>query len=165
MRDHYQGPITNRQLARLAHMSVRAFERRFRGSFHLTPQKYLRKLRLRVASRALVHSRQTLAEVAARCGFADQSHFTRAFRRQFGRTPGDYRAEYARGPGDAAPVPNPDADEQEPSRHPALESVAAVARSARRPGPIEEPNDEDSETRRVSRGRAAGRRAGAGGGR
>jgi hypothetical protein len=44
MRDHYRSPITNRQLARLAHMSVRAFEREFQGSFHLTPQKYLRKL-------------------------------------------------------------------------------------------------------------------------
>src|SRR5271165_7077396 len=43
IRDHFHTPISNQQLARLAHMSVRAFERKFRSSFHLTPQKYLRK--------------------------------------------------------------------------------------------------------------------------
>jgi AraC-like DNA-binding protein len=116
LRDHYPAPITNRQLARLAHMSVRAFERKFHHSFHLTPQRYLRKLRLRVASRALVYTGQTLAEVASGCGFSDQSHFTRAFRRQFGLTPRDYREHYARGEGVAAPVPKAAADEQEPPR-------------------------------------------------
>jgi AraC-like DNA-binding protein len=116
LRDHYHEPITNRQLARLAHMSVRAFERKFHTNFHLTPQKYLRKLRLRMASRALVYTGKGLAEVASRCGFSDQSHFTRAFRRDFGRTPREYREHYARGDGDAAPVPNPAADGQEQPR-------------------------------------------------
>ncbi len=94
MRDHFHSPITNEQLARRAHMSVRAFERKFRGSFHVTPQKYLRKLQLRMASRALVFTRQALADVAVSCGFADQSHFTREFRRHFGRTPREYREHY-----------------------------------------------------------------------
>lgn len=95
LRDHYPTPITNRQLARLAHMSVRAFERKFLASFHLTPQRYLRKLRLSMASRALVSTGATLAEIASGCGFSDQSHFTREFRRQFGRTPREYREHYA----------------------------------------------------------------------
>jgi AraC-like DNA-binding protein len=102
MRDHYRSPITNGELARLAHMSVRAFERKFRSSFHLTPQKYLRKLQMRMASRALVYSSESLAKVALSCGFADQSHFTREFRRHFGRTPRDYREHYGQGAGGAA---------------------------------------------------------------
>jgi AraC-like DNA-binding protein len=104
MRDHYDEPITNQDLARLAHMSVRAFERKFRAIFHLTPQKYLRKLQMRMASRALVYTEQPLADVALRCGFSDQSHFTREFRRHFGRTPREYRHHYALGFGDAVPV-------------------------------------------------------------
>ena len=112
LRDHYHSPITNEQLARLAHMSVRAFERKFGSSFHLTPQKYLRKLRMRMASRALVYTNQSLAEVAVCCGFVDQSHFTREFRRHFGRTPRDYREHYSHGAGDAAPGTNPAALEQ-----------------------------------------------------
>ena len=120
LRDHYHAPITNRQLARLAHMSVRAFERKFHACFHLTPQRYLRKLRLRMASRALVYSGASLAEIASGCGFSDQSHFTREFRRHFGRTPRDYREHYARGRGDAALVPKPAADDQERPRRASL---------------------------------------------
>ena len=112
LRDHYHTPITNRQLARLAHMSVRAFERKFRGSFHLTPQKYLRKLQMRMAGRALVYTGQSLAEVAVGCGFSDQSHFTREFRRHFGRTPREYREYYTRGAGAAATITIPAALEQ-----------------------------------------------------
>jgi AraC-like DNA-binding protein len=97
LRDHYHEPITNHRLARLAHMSVRAFERKFRATFHVTPQHYLRKLRLHMASRALVYTTLPLAKVALNCGFVDQSHFSREFRRHFGRTPRDYRAHYSMG--------------------------------------------------------------------
>jgi AraC-like DNA-binding protein len=93
-------------------MSVRAFERKFRSSFHLTPQKYLRKLRMRMACRSLVYTNQSLANVALSCGFVDQSHFSREFRRHFGRTPRDYRAHYSLGSDDAAPGTNPAAVEQ-----------------------------------------------------
>jgi AraC-like DNA-binding protein len=94
IREHYQQPISNQTLASVSKMSLRAFERQFLASFHLTPQKYLRKLRLRIASRALIYTNESLSELALDCGFADQSHFTREFRRQFGRTPRDYREHY-----------------------------------------------------------------------
>jgi AraC-like DNA-binding protein len=103
LRDHYSGPITNQQLARLAHMSVRTFERKFQSSFHLTPQKYLRKLRIRMASRCLIYTRQSLGEVALCCGFGDQSHFSREFRRYFGRTPRQYREAYLQDQGSDVP--------------------------------------------------------------
>jgi AraC-like DNA-binding protein len=96
IRDHYAEPVTNARLAKLAQLSVRAFERKFRDCFHLTPQKYLRRLRLRIASRALVFSPQSIAAIAHSCGFVDQSHFSREFRRQFGGTPRGYRKHYGR---------------------------------------------------------------------
>ena len=40
-----------------------------------------------MASRALVYTRGSMAEVAIECGFSDQSHFTREFRRHFGTDP------------------------------------------------------------------------------
>lgn len=94
MRAHFHEEITNRRLASISNMSLRAFERRFRAAFHLTPQRFLRRLRLRIASRALVYTDESLSEIALSCGFADQSHFSREFRRQFGRTPRDYREHY-----------------------------------------------------------------------
>jgi AraC-like DNA-binding protein len=111
LRDHYHTRISNRKLAKIAHMSVRAFERKFRNSFHLTPQKYVRKIQLLMASRALVYTDELLADVALSCGFSDQSHFTREFRRYFGRTPRDYRSHYTRLTDDAS-ILNPDAGNQ-----------------------------------------------------
>jgi AraC-like DNA-binding protein len=96
MRAHFHHEITNGHLASVSNMSVRAFERQFRAMFHLTPQRFLRKLRLRIASRALMDTEETLSEIALKCGFADQSHFSREFRRQFGRTPREYREHYTR---------------------------------------------------------------------
>ena len=43
---------------------------------------------------ALVFSRKSLAEVATEYGFADQSHFTKEFRRFMEETPRAYRARY-----------------------------------------------------------------------
>src|SRR5207342_774102 len=94
MRAHFHHEIANRQLASISNMSLRAFERQFRAAFHLTPQKFLRKLRLRIASRAMMYTDDSLSEIALKCGFADQSHFSREFRRQFGRTPREYREHY-----------------------------------------------------------------------
>lgn len=94
MTRHLHGTVENRRLARAAGMSVRAFERAFAAEYGMSPQRYLRRLRLQAASRLLVSTREGLAEIAASCGFADQSHFTREFRRLTGTTPGRYRERY-----------------------------------------------------------------------
>jgi AraC-like DNA-binding protein len=96
IRDHYQSMLSNDELARAAGLSVRAFERRFKQTFQVTPQAYIRKVRVRTACRLLVYSDLPLAQVAIEAGFADQSHFNHEFRRQLGRTPGDYRLHYRR---------------------------------------------------------------------
>lgn len=53
----------------------------------MTPRDYLRAVRLHRA-RQMVTEGAPIARVAAECGFADQAHFTRWFRRTFGYTPG-----------------------------------------------------------------------------
>jgi len=55
----------------------------------LTPTEYLRAVRL-LRARQLLAEGLPVATVAADCGFADQAHFTRWFRRSFGYTPGDF---------------------------------------------------------------------------
>lgn len=91
-------PVGNEELARAAGMSTRAFERGFAREYGLPPQQYLQRLRVRTACRALVETRESIAAVALRCGFADQSHFTRALRRLVGLTPARYRQQYAGAP-------------------------------------------------------------------
>ncbi len=94
IRDHYQTSLSNADLARVSGLSVRTFERRFKHTFQDTPQAYIRRLRVRIACRLLVYTERSLAEIAIDSGFADQSHFNHEFRRQLGRTPGDYRLHY-----------------------------------------------------------------------
>jgi AraC-like DNA-binding protein len=97
IRDHYRTPLGNADLARASGLSLRSFERKFKERFQLSPQAYIRRLRVRMACRLLVHTDLPLAQVASESGFADQSHFNHEFRRQLGRTPGAYRAHYRPG--------------------------------------------------------------------
>jgi AraC-like DNA-binding protein len=57
----------------------------------LTPHAYVVQKRLD-AARHLIGRGISLADAAVACGFADQSHFTRAFVRRYGLTPGSYAA-------------------------------------------------------------------------
>lgn len=100
MMTRLERPVGNAELARAAGLSVRAFERAFAAEYGLPPQQYQKRLRLQMASRRLVATRESLSGIAATCGFADQSHFTREFRRLTGMTPGRYREVH--GPGQPA---------------------------------------------------------------
>lgn len=62
----------------------------------MAPGDYLRAVRLHRARQMLLAG-EPAAAVAAECGFADQAHFTRWFRRSFGYTPGDLLQAAARG--------------------------------------------------------------------
>jgi AraC-like DNA-binding protein len=65
--------------------------RQFRIVFGTSPYRYLLMRRLGFA-RAQIHQACPLVEVACDAGFADQPHFTRAFKAAFGLTPARYRA-------------------------------------------------------------------------
>ncbi|MFJ5369721.1 helix-turn-helix transcriptional regulator, partial [Bosea sp. CER48] len=56
-----------------------------------SPYNYLVMRRLDRARRMLAQS-ASLVDVAFACGFSDQSHLTRQFRRAYGVTPGRWRA-------------------------------------------------------------------------
>jgi AraC-like DNA-binding protein len=72
--------------------------RQFRIVFGTSPHRYQLMRRLEQARR-LLRTGRSIAAVAAECGFADQAHFTRAFRSGFGLTPGRYRALNRPAPG------------------------------------------------------------------
>ncbi len=63
----------------------------FRTRLGTTPGDYVRRLRLDWAADRLRGSNATIAEIAVRAGFYDQSHFSRTFRRHFGVAPADWR--------------------------------------------------------------------------
>jgi AraC family transcriptional regulator len=68
----------------------------FRRHFGCTIGEFIRRQRISLACRALAEGDTPLADVALLAGFADQSHFTRTFKRQLGLTPAAYRKTTAR---------------------------------------------------------------------
>lgn len=78
-------------LAERSHLSSSQFARLTRRIFGLTPSQFIVKTRISAGSRWLRDTDQSVAEIAQRCGYRDQSAFTRAFRTTTGLTPLEYR--------------------------------------------------------------------------
>jgi len=84
------------ELSGVAGLSRFHLLRVFSRQLGLTPHAFMVQLRLQKA-RALMRAGQPLAEAALMCGFSDQSHFNRHFKRVYGLTPGQYRASVQSG--------------------------------------------------------------------
>lgn len=78
------------EMARMVGVSRFHFLRGFACTTGATPHAYIVQQRVRFARRLLVAGIE-LAQASIEAGFADQSHMTRAFVRQFGTTPARYR--------------------------------------------------------------------------
>jgi AraC-like DNA-binding protein len=78
------------ELGAIANLSSFYLLRAFRQQVGLPPHEYLNQVRLRRAKQLLANG-GAIAQVSHETGFADQSHFTRQFKRMVGVTPGQYR--------------------------------------------------------------------------
>jgi AraC family transcriptional regulator len=67
--------------------SVSSLTRGFKASLGVSPHNWLLNRRIALAQRLIYDSNTPLSEVAASCGFADQSHLTRVFMRKVGSSP------------------------------------------------------------------------------
>jgi transcriptional regulator GlxA family with amidase domain len=81
-------------LAARAHMSARHFARSFRAQVGITPARYVERLRLEAARRALEETDEPLAAVAARCGFGTPETMRRSFLRALAVGPAEYRRRF-----------------------------------------------------------------------
>ena len=97
LKTRYQDKLDLPGLARMAGMSVRQFERKFRSTFQMTPRDFHIRMRIIAACDLLVRTNQPLTAIALECGFYDHSDFARQFRRQMDQTASQYRAEHRNG--------------------------------------------------------------------
>jgi AraC family transcriptional regulator len=90
--ENLSNPIALQELAGLARVSVRHFERAFRQSLGMPPHRYVLERRVS-AARDLLLGRAELSidEVARRLGFSSSSHFSSAFVRRTGCLPSTFR--------------------------------------------------------------------------
>ena len=81
--------------AMLEHLPIsrRPFEKRFRAAIGRSPYQELMACRIREAERLLMETDQSVAEIAERCGFTQQHHFSTAFKSAKGCTPTDFRRD------------------------------------------------------------------------
>jgi len=87
MSAHLEAPLPLAAIARAQGLSLRRLEQLFHAGLGQGPGAAYRDLRLQAARRMITDTRHALQEVALRCGFADQSSFSRAFRRRFQQAP------------------------------------------------------------------------------
>jgi AraC family transcriptional regulator len=92
MRQRLADSLALEELAEVAGLSPFHFARQFKTATGHPPHDYLIRLRVDRAQELIrQHSREwTLAAVANECGFADQSHMARHFKRVLGVSPGEY---------------------------------------------------------------------------
>lgn len=92
---HYHRSLSMGELAEQIDLSVSQLQREFQRLFGLSPSRYLQEVRVGVARHLLESCDASLANIAAQCGFYDQSHFTRQFKTSMGMTPLAYRRRFA----------------------------------------------------------------------
>jgi AraC family transcriptional regulator len=87
-------PISLADFAHTAGVHPVYLARAFRASYGSSVGEYKRGQQLRAAEERLLRSDDDLRDVALSCGFADQSHLSKSFRRVFGISPGRYRRTF-----------------------------------------------------------------------
>jgi len=93
---HPEEKLSVSAAARIAQLNTPQFMKLFKQVAGMTLVAYLNHVRLANAARLLRETNRTIAEIAFAVGFSDQSYFDKRFKRAFGRTPKDFRAEAVR---------------------------------------------------------------------
>ena len=92
---HFAEPISVRELAARAHVSVNTLERHFGQALQMSPTAYLKKKRLAHAAQELYRGCSVL-EACLNSGFSDYCNFIALFKKCYGMTPLQYQKHVAR---------------------------------------------------------------------
>lgn len=96
LNSNYQKEIRLLDVANYVNMSEVSFSRFMKKRTGKNYIEYLNDLRLGIASRYLVDSSKTIAEISYECGFNNLSNFNRIFKKRKGFTPKEFRVNYSK---------------------------------------------------------------------
>lgn len=91
VREHYAGEIRVGDLARSCAMSESYFRKVFTQLTGMAPLEYVNRYRIHRAVNLLHMTRESVQNIAGRCGFSSIASFNRNFRRYAGKSPSDWR--------------------------------------------------------------------------
>lgn len=83
--------LSVRELAAMCGISEVHFRRMFAMVYHTSPLKFINSLRLHNAKQLLSYTKESVSDIAAKCGFSSAYYFGRVFKSNVGITPGEYR--------------------------------------------------------------------------
>jgi AraC-like DNA-binding protein len=89
----YSQPVNVALAAHAAHLSPYHFHRMFKAAFQQTPMQFLQECRLAAARRLLVGTDQPVTSICFAVGFESLGSFSWLFRRRFGLSPRQFRAQ------------------------------------------------------------------------
>ncbi|MEO0374009.1 MAG: AraC family transcriptional regulator [Cyanobacteria bacterium P01_A01_bin.17] len=85
--DHFGQTVTLEDLSAQASLSTYHFSRLFKQTIGQSPHQFVMSYRIEQAKTMLANINYPMIDIALRCGFADQAHFSRVFKRIEGQTP------------------------------------------------------------------------------
>ena len=80
-------------LSALVQLSEAYFARAFKRTYGMTPHSYVIGRRLDQVSHHLLKGQASISDIALECGFTDQAHLCKLFRRRMGQSPAAWRRE------------------------------------------------------------------------
>jgi transcriptional regulator GlxA family with amidase domain len=92
--ENLTGDLRVERLAEQAGMSPRTFARIYAAKMGITPARMVEKIRIEAVRRILEESGTPIKRVASECGFGQEDRLRRAFARQVGTTPAEYRQRF-----------------------------------------------------------------------
>ena len=90
--------LTTADLAALFHVSKAKLEKDFKRCTGHTIHAFKLQVQLQYARLQITTTTKPLAQIASDCGFTDESHLIRSFKKEYGQTPGTYRRNYRNRP-------------------------------------------------------------------
>ncbi|WP_309122537.1 AraC family transcriptional regulator [Paenibacillus sp.] len=89
----YGAELRIEELASRYSVSPSHLRKWFANRYGVPPKAYLLRLRMEHAARFLLHTRAPVKEIASECGFRDELHFSKAFKKHHGLSPAFYRSK------------------------------------------------------------------------
>ncbi len=92
MEQNFQQELTVEEIADVCKLNRSYFSKLFKENMGCPPQEFLIRLRLTKAMELMKTTNNSIGDISGSCGYPNQLHFSRAFKKRYGVSPREWRA-------------------------------------------------------------------------